>query len=404
MKAVIRSARLHGSVAAIPSKSQAHRLLICAALSGDKTEIFCPDVSEDILATAACLRALGAEIDYENGLFSVCPIKQPVPNAELDCGESGSTLRFLLPVVCALGAGAKIKMHGRLPRRPLSPLWEELESSGAGLSRPAEDTICVSCKIKKAEFQIPGNVSSQYISGLLLALPLLGGGSVSVSGELESAGYVDMTARAMSAFGVCPEKHGGSYVLHEGSYISPGSVRVEGDWSNGAFWLVAASLVPEKLECRGLDPASAQGDRAVMRVIAEIRRANAVIDCSQIPDLVPVLAVLAALTPGKTEFINAARLRLKESDRISSSCEMLTELGAEAEERPEGLVVNGKSCLSGGKTDSRGDHRIAMAAAIAAVGCTGSVEISNASAVNKSYPAFWRDYAALGGDVSLEEE
>lgn len=404
MKAVIRPGRLRGSVTAIPSKSQAHRLLICAALAEGKTEILCPEVSEDIIATAACLRALGAEIEYANGSFFISPITRPVPHARLDCGESGSTLRFLLPVVCALGAGAEIKMHGRLPQRPLSPLWEELESAGARLFRPAADTICVSGGLEKTEFNIPGNVSSQYISGLLLALPILGGGSVTVSGELESAGYVDMTLRAMSEFGASPEKRGRSYVLSGASYSSPGSLRVEGDWSNGAFWLVASALSPEGLECCGLDCASAQGDRAVVRAISDIRRGNAVIDCAQIPDLVPVLAVLAALTPGKTEFVNAARLRLKESDRISSGCEMLTKLGAEAEEKPEGLVINGKSSLPGGKTDSRGDHRIAMAAAIAALGCTGKVEISNALAVNKSYPAFWRDYAALGGDVALEEE
>ena len=181
MKAIISPAALSGSIPAIASKSQAHRLLICAALADRPTVLACASLSEDILATADCLRALGAKIEYTDGAFSVIPIENPTPNARLDCGESGSTLRFLLPVVCALGAGATIKMHGRLPQRPLSPLWEELERSGAILSRPTEDTISVSGKLEGRDFTIAADISSQFISGLLFTLPILGGGSVTLT-------------------------------------------------------------------------------------------------------------------------------------------------------------------------------------------------------------------------------
>ncbi len=402
MKAIITPAALSGSVPAIASKSQAHRLLICAALADAPTKIACASLSEDILATADCLRALGAKIEYTDGVFSVIPIKEPTPNARLDCGESGSTLRFLLPVVCALGKGAVIKMHGRLPYRPLSPLWEELEKSGAVLSRPTEDTISVSGRLEKRDFTIAADISSQYISGLLFALPVLGGGSVTLTGKVESAGYIEMTLRALAQFSAAPEKNGSGYVLQNKSCISPGRAEVEGDWSNAAFWL-AAEAVCGGVNCTGLDPESPQGDRAAVSCIEAIKKGGATIDAAQIPDLVPVLATLAALTPGRTEFINAGRLRIKESDRLATVREMLTDLGADVTETAEGLVVHGKAALPGGATHSHGDHRIAMSAAIAAIGCGGEVSIARAEAVNKSYPGFWNDYAALGGNVRLEE-
>lgn len=404
MKAIITPAPLRGSIAAIPSKSQAHRLLICAALADGPTRIACSSLSADIEATASCLQALGAEIDYSDGVFTVTPIKTPRPGAALDCGESGSTLRFLLPVVCALGGGATIKMHGRLPCRPLSPLWEELERCGARLSRPAEDVIAVSGALSENNFTIAADISSQYISGLLFALPILDGGSVTLTGKVESAGYIEMTLRALAQFGAAPEKQGTAYALAPGkTYASPGKARVEGDWSNAAFWVAAGTLSGGGLECTGLEPDSPQGDRAVVQAVEAIKKGGAVIDAADIPDLVPVLAALAALTPGRTEFINAGRLRIKESDRLATVHGMLSDLGADVAETADGLVVNGKPALPGGNTQSHGDHRIAMSAAVAAIGCVGEVSIDAAEAVNKSYPGFWRDYAALGGRLRLEE-
>jgi 3-phosphoshikimate 1-carboxyvinyltransferase len=404
MKAIIYPSPLSGEISAIASKSQAHRLLICAALADRPTAIACPTLSADITATADCLRALGADIAYRDGMFSVIPITERPAHAAMDCGESGSTLRFLLPVVCALGIPTTITMHGRLPQRPLSPLWEELASHGALLSRPTEDTIAVSGQLTAGHFTLAANVSSQFISGLLFALPLLAGDSrISLIGTLESGAYLDMTVRALTRFGVNALFAENSYTLPAGQgYITPGQVSVEGDWSNGAFWVVADRILGGTLNITGLDPNSPQGDRAVEKISLRIAAGSAVVDCREIPDLVPVLSVLASVSPGQTRFINAQRLRIKESDRLMTTAALLTELGADVEELPDGLVITGKSQLTGGTVDSANDHRIAMSAAIAALACQEPVIVLGAQAVNKSYPAFWTDYQRLGGHVTLE--
>ena len=405
MTATIYPSPLAGTVPAIASKSQAHRMLICAALADRPTTVACPTLSADITATADCLRALGAEISYEDGVFSVCPIAAVPPRPALDCGESGSTLRFLLPVVCALGAKASIRVHGRLPQRPLSPLWEELERHGAVLARPAPDVIAVEGSLAPGEYIIAANISSQFISGLLFALPLLPGPSaIRLTGRLESASYLTMTVRALDLFGVpCPLR-GDSFSLGGGRpFASPGAAKVEGDWSNAAFWVAADKLPGCAVAVTGLDPDSPQGDRAVTELAERIAAGGATVDCQNVPDLVPVLSVLAAATPGVTRFINAGRLRIKESDRLSTTAGLIRALGGDARELPEGLVITGRSRLSGGTVDSAGDHRIAMSAAVAAIVCSGPVVLTGAQAVNKSYPGFWADYAALGGRVAWEE-
>jgi 3-phosphoshikimate 1-carboxyvinyltransferase len=406
MKATIYPAPLSGEIAAIASKSQAHRLLICAALADKPTTIACPTLSADITATANCLQALGAQIDYTNGLFAVTPITERPAHATIDCGESGSTLRFLLPVVCALGVNTTIVMHGRLPERPLSPLWEELESHGAVLARPTANTLSVTGQLQAGAFTLAANVSSQFISGLLFALPLLGKASrIDLTGTMESGAYLDMTLRALSLFGISAPTAEQGYDLPGGQrYTSPGQASVEGDWSNAAFWVVADRILGGTLSITGLDPDSPQGDRAVEKISLRIAAGSAVVDCREIPDLVPVLSVLAAVSPGQTRFINAQRLRIKESDRLKTTSSLLENLGATVEELPDGLVVTGKAHLTGGTVDSANDHRIAMSAAIAALSCTEPVVISGAQAVNKSYPAFWADYQRLGGHVILEED
>ena len=406
MRAIITPSPLAGTIPAIASKSQAHRMLICAALADRPTTVACPTLSADITATADCLRALGADINYENGLYTVRPIAAVPDRPVLDCGESGSTLRFLLPVVCALGAKATVKMHGRLGQRPLSPLWEELQAHGAVLTKPDPDTISVEGSLAAGEYTIAANISSQFISGLLFALPLLlEGSSIRLTGTLESAAYLTMTVRALSLFGVaCPLADGTFSVPGGRPYASPGAAQVEGDWSNAAFWTVADKLSGGALAVTGLDPDSPQGDRAVTELAERIAAGNAVIDCQNVPDLVPVLSVLAALTPGTTRFVNAGRLRIKESDRLTAVTAMLTALGGDVQELDEGLVVTGKKHLAGGTVDSVNDHRIAMSAAVAAIGCDGPVTVLGAQAVNKSYPAFWDDYARLGGKVTLEDE
>ena len=395
----LEAAVLSGTLPAIPSKSAAHRLLICAALADRETEIACPVLSKDIQATADCLRAMGADIRYEEGSFRVRPIAEAVENARLDCGESGSTLRFLLPVVCALGAGARIKMHGRLPERPLSPLWEELEAHGARLSRPETDVIAVEGGLRGGLYRIRADISSQFISGLLFALPLLHTESrIQLEGPVESVGYIHMTRQAQESFGLHMEFQDNCFIISPvAAYRSPGLARVEGDWSNAAFWLVADAISPERITLTGLEEDSLQGDKAVVSAIAQIQKGGVVLDMKDIPDLLPVLAVLAAVTPGRTEFVNAGRLRIKESDRLQAVCRMLNDLGGDCRETAEGLIVEGREKLRGGRVDSVNDHRIAMSAAIAATACAGPVILSGAEAVAKSYPAFFEDYRKLGG-------
>jgi len=402
MNVIVRPSRLCGEIAAIPSKSQAHRMLICAALASEPTLIRCQSAGQDMDATARCLRALGAEIGCDEEGYHVSPIGTPVQHAELDVGESGSTLRFLLPVVCALGVNATFLLHGRLAQRPLEPLWSELQRNGARLSRD-ESTIEVSGCLTGRDYTLAANVSSQFLSGILMALPILGGGSLTMTGKLESESYLNMTVEALQRFGSNIKREDTTFYVPNGPLKSPESCAVEGDWSNSAFWLCAEAIGGQSIKVTGLDPASPQGDRAVVEVIAAIRKGNAVIDCTQIPDLVPPLAVLAALTPGNIRFAGAARLRLKESDRITACVQLLRSLGGEAEELPDGFTVEGKRRLQGGIVDSFGDHRIAMAAAIAAAGCEGEIEILNPQAVEKSYAAFWQDYCRLGGSIAWKE-
>ena len=399
MDITICPAPLSGSIAAIPSKSAAHRALICAALAKGETEIFCPSLSKDIEATADCLSALGAEIEYENGSFHVRPIETVRRDAYMNCGESGSTLRFLLPVVCALGGGARIKMEGRLPQRPLSPLREELIAHGAELSHETEDTILVGGRLKSGSYSIRADISSQFISGLLFALPILeGDSSIQLEGNIESIGYIHMTQKVQRLFSLDADFEDKRFIIGaDSAYRSPGRIAVEGDWSNAAFWLAAGAISGKALCVTGLDENSAQGDRAVIGAIARIRSGGAVIDAKDIPDLVPILAVTAASVTGRTEFINAGRLRIKESDRIASVCRMIRALGGECTELAEGLIVEGRGSLRGGIVDGENDHRIVMSAAVAAIICENPVTILGAQASAKSYPAFFEDYRKLGG-------
>lgn len=382
--------KLRGNITIIPSKSQAHRLLICAAFAEKPTILICSETNRDMEATVECLNALGAEILRTPDGYSVCPA-QSVPNkALLNCCESGSTLRFLLPVAGALGVDATFAMSGRLPQRPLSPLWEEMERMGCTLTRPTADTIRCSGKLRPGHYSIDGGVSSQYITGLLLALSLLDAPSrLEITGTVESKPYIQMTKDAISLFEGDAE--------HPGSkkFRSPGKLTVEGDWSNGAFFLAANALGSE-LHIQGLNPDSSQGDRAAAVLLPALLETTPVIDASDIPDLVPILSVVAACCHG-AEFMNIRRLRLKESDRVDSVIAMIRALGGKAEADENTLRIFGTG-LTGGTVDSVNDHRIAMSSAIAATACTEPVTILGAQCVEKSYPKFFEEYRRIGGN------
>ena len=391
MDITITPTRLRGTVAAIPSKSQAHRLLICAALAEHETILRCPDTNRDIEATADCLRALGAEITRDSAGYTVFPIQTIPRSAVLPCRDSGSTLRFLLPVAGALGVDTTFQMEGRLPQRPLSPLWEEMERMGCTLTRPTADTVRCRGRLRAGSYALSGGVSSQFITGLLLAFPLLdGSSSLKITGRLESAPYVTMTQKAMEQFGV---RVWDFTVAGGQKYTSPGTVTVEGDWSNAAFFL-AAGVLGNGVKVTNLRSDSPQGDRAAARLLPALEERQ-IIDAADIPDLVPILAVTAACRHGAV-FTNIARLRLKESDRVESVKEMILALGGTAEADENTLTVLGTG-LRGGTVDARNDHRIAMSAAIAATACSGEVTILGAQCVEKSYPQFWEIYKELGG-------
>ena len=424
MRVTIQPGAIRGVISAIPSKSQLHRLLICAALGEGETLIRGGVTQgEDILATRRCLEALGAEIWEEGADLRLRPIARACLPQDplLDCGESGSTLRFLLPVVAALGCEGTFLMAGRLPQRPMEALENQLLDHGCEIIRPTENRLFVQGKLEPGEYHLPGNVSSQYITGLLLALPLLAGDSrLTVTGPVESEDYIEMTLQAQTTFGICHEKRGNIYEIMGGRPgVSPGSLRAEGDWSNGAFWLCAGAMPAGAVTCRGPLADSAQGDRRVLDCLREMgtilrsegesltaaegARQGVVIDAAAIPDLIPPLAAVAAVGDGVTQIINAGRLRLKESDRLRAVAQTLNALGANVQEEPEGLRIEGVPYLRGGTVDSWGDHRIAMMAAIASAACREPVTVENAQAVSKSYPGFWEDLQSLGKNLTKEE-
>lgn len=421
---------LGGTVEAIASKSMAHRIIICAALAGSPTNVACNTSCADIDATMRCLEALGAHFTRTPDGFRVRPIAPSTQTytARLDCGESGSTLRFILPVAGALGAPALVTGSGRLADRPIGALCDELLVGGCDVDASRGFPYSISGQLRPGAFELPGSVSSQFVTGLLLACAVLPHAStITVRGPLESRPYVDLTLQAMGAFGMAVsirESRDGNepvtvYSVPGGGYASPGSISVEGDWSNAAFWLCAGALGTRPISITGLDLTSNQGDRAVFAALARfgarMRRMNGVvtaapdhlsafdIDAHDIPDLVPVLAAVASCARGTTRITGCERLRLKESDRLATTTETLAALGADISIDGDGLVIRGRDALDGGTVDAHNDHRIAMMAAVAAVRCQNPVTILGSEAVGKSYPAFFEHYQMLGGVVDLDE-
>ncbi len=411
---------LSGSIQGVPSKSQAHRLLICGALSRGESRLLIREVSRDIEATADCLRALGSSIEKTDDGYKILPYAHTKATATLPCGESGSTLRFLLPLAGALGKDAIFQLSGRLPERPIGPLQEALEDHGMTVTRLANGILSVSGVLQSGAYSVRSDISSQFISGLLFALPLLSGDStLSLLGTVESAPYIEMTEAALQKAGIYFEKRENTYYIPGGQqYTLPTPLAVEGDWSGAAFFLVAGAISGPIQIC-GLSSASLQGDKEILRLIEAFggnftieknivtvspgKLLGQTVDASQIPDLVPILAVLGAAAKGRTEITGASRLRLKESDRLKTVSAMLSALGAKISETDDGLSIEGGYPLSGGTVDSAGDHRIAMSAAIASLLSTGRVTIQGAACVEKSYPAFWDHLALCGGILERSE-
>ena len=411
MNVTITPAKLSGAVTPPPSKSQAHRLLIAAALAHGESVITNMAFPDDIRATLRCLEELGAGFAVDGstvtvqgmGANAMSPLRR-LALPHLDCGESGSTLRFLIPVALAVRGGGIFTGRGRLMERPLKPYFDLFDEKGISY-RLQDGVLTVSGLLTPGEYRLPGDVSSQFFSGLLFALPLLNGPSAIIpTSPLESEGYIQMTLRVMAQFGVelpvtlslPPHYHPQGNQTYRAA-----NAAVEADWSQAAFWYAAGALGNPVVPA-GMDPYSLQGDRVVMeQLLALSGPGDLALDVSGCPDLVPPLAATAALRAGRaTRLTNAARLRIKESDRLASVTAVLGALGADITEGPDFLEIRGKETLSGGAAvDSFNDHRIAMMAAIAATLCETPITITGAQCVAKSYPDFWEVYGQLGGNV-----
>ncbi len=411
----VTSRKISGTAKIISSKSELHRLLIISALctGGEPTVIkFNGSPSQDVIATVNCLKSVGAKITRVFNTYKVYPIKDvPLECANVCPNESGSTLRFILPVFSALGINFRVIVKGRLGERPLSPLYELMTANGVSMTENGKYPLSVSGKLSAKTFKINGNVSSQFISGLLMSLPLMGGGKVRVTGNYQSKPYVDITVDIMRKFGIEIIEDDNVYTVTSTEYKSPSKINAGGDWSNSAF-LFSLGAIAGKVKVKGLETNSLQGDKAVLEILRSfgatvverkkdiiVKKGKLVgteIDASNIPDLIPTLAVVGAVAEGKTVVRNAGRLRLKESDRIKSVVTMIKSLGGRADETSDGLIIYGNAKLNGGAVDSFNDHRIVMSSAVASAVSRNPVIILGANAVNKSYPKFFKVIKRLG--------
>jgi 3-phosphoshikimate 1-carboxyvinyltransferase len=400
----IEPSQLRGTVDIPASKSCAHRALISAALAEGTSVISGVSMSKDIEATIGAMTALGAEFNVDGTTVTVSGISSRIDKAVIDCNESGSTLRFVIPIAAALGTDSRFIGRGRLPQRPIDIYTRELGKNGIKFlteTMPYD----ITGTLKGGIFEIEGNVSSQFVTGLLFALPLLEGNSeIRLTSHLESRPYVDITIDILRRFGITVESSENGFRIVGGQKYKPYDYRVEGDYSQAAFFYVANALGSE-VNIANLVPDSVQGDRKILEILNETCYNGSIgcyrADCSDIPDLVPILAVLGAFGSGESVIYNAQRLRIKESDRLVTTAAMLNELGGDVAVTEDGLIIRPTGRMHGGTIDSAGDHRIVMAAAIAATKTDGAVIIRGAEAAGKSYPDFFKDYIHLGGKANV---
>lgn len=388
MNVTILPGTLKGAVTPPSSKSQTHRAVLALMLAQGEGKLSNLAVSQDIQATQDCVAALkSGQPAQADGL----PL--------LDCGESGSTLRFLIPVALAVRGGGHFTGRGRLMERPQGPYIRLFEEKGISWNQEGA-CLTVAGQLEPGVYALPGNVSSQFITGLLYALPLLPGDSrIVLTTPLESRGYVDMTLDMLRRFDIKVEEQEDGFLVPGNQTYQARDLTLEADWSGAAFWY-AANFLGAQVDIQGLNPDSVQGDRQIGTLYWKLARpGNVDIDLSQCPDLAPPLAVMAAVRKGTTRFVNAGRLRMKESDRLETIARTLNALGAKTQVGEDTLTLEGLDHLEGGTVDGCNDHRIAMMAAVAAVACKEPVTILGAECVKKSYPRFWEDYTALGGEV-----
>lgn len=419
MKLELIPSKLAGDIVIPPSKSLAHRGIIAASLATGKSKITNLNFSNDITITTDAMKGLGVDIevfeDYEiiNGKEKLKRI-----NKVIDCGESGSTIRFMIPISLLADGEVTFVGEGKLPTRPLGVFHKIFNEQGIEYNHgETELPITINGKLSSGKYEVRGDISSQFITGLLYTLPKLDGESeIIITTKLESKGYIDLTLDILNRFGI--------KIINENyeKFIIPGNqeykahnYRVEGDFSQIAFWLVAG-LLNDGMNCFGMNPNSLQGDKAIIEILRSMgaditikkdvisttgkQTTGTIIDLSQCPDLGPIVTVLASLSKGETRIINSSRLRIKESDRITSMTTELNKLGANIIETEDGMIIQGVKILKGGvEVDAWNDHRVAMALAVASSKCEKGIVLTGANAVNKSYPNFWNDFKMLGGMI-----
>jgi len=423
----IKSKPLDGTIMAQPSKSMAHRAIICASMAAGTSKIDNVVLSDDISATIGAVSQLGAEIKIEDSLKYIgrklitIDSNGKISSKEkvIDCRESGSTARFMMPITRLDDSSSTFTGCGRLTERPFD-IYKNLfaEKGITYKDNEGKMPIILSGRLTPGIYNLSGAVSSQFVSGLLFALPLLEGDSeINITGDLQSLPYIKMTMEVLKEFGI--------NIKHEADYrkiIMPGNQQykalplyvVEGDWSQAAFFC-AMGVISGRITITGLNIDSCQGDKVIMDILQEMgaipeigdegikfsrtKLSGIRVDVSQCPDLVPAVSVAASVAEGTTSIVNAARLRIKESDRLMTTCRELNNLGADIIEKADGLIINGKRGLTGGKAFGSGDHRIVMAIAAASAICRQDVEIEGYEAIKKSYPEFWNDFISLGGEV-----
>ena len=413
---------LKGSVTAPASKSEAHRSMICAGLTRGVTRLENFTPSADTRATARCLEALGAHIEENGSVLTVDGAhhrKEMLP--VFDCGESGSTLRFFVPLALILCGGGIFRMHGRLGQRPMD-VYRELFvprgvqwHMGEGADGAAE--LMVAGQMKPGEYVLPGSVSSQFVSGLLLALPLLSGSSrLRVLPPVESAGYIRMTLQALEQSGITIRREVENvYEIPGAQHYQAMSGKLQGDWSQAAVLFCAGALGSD-IRIQGLSRNTTQGDAAILadleqmgaRVLEDdgicVQGGNlhgVDLDMRDTPDIAPMLALVCQMAEGESRLRGCGRLRLKECDRLAGTVDILNRLGGNAREDGDDMVIQGVASLKGGcRVDVRSDHRMVMLASIAATVCEQSVEVEDTDALNKSWPEYLRVFADLGGRLS----
>ncbi|WP_302186226.1 3-phosphoshikimate 1-carboxyvinyltransferase [uncultured Ruminococcus sp.] len=408
----------NGTVNVPPSKSDVHRAIICAAMANGVSRISPVALSNDIKATIGCIKALGADAVLENNVLTVDGTNMyKNKTALLDCGESGSTLRFFIPIAAVGNINATFVGKGKLPQRPIGIFTEALPKAGTVCKTEGGLPLEIKGQLKSGIFEIPGNVSSQFITGLLLALPILEGDSeIVLTSPLESVGYIAMTIRTMKQFGVNIQATEKGWHIKGGQSYKTCDYTTDGDWSQAAFFMVLGA-VSGKVTVKGVAKDSTQGDKKCAEILArfgakvtqldnevtvEKGELKAItLDASQIPDLVPVLSVCAAFAEGTTKIINAERLRIKECDRLKATAELLNNLGGKVKELSDGLEITGVSSLKGGNVNGYNDHRIVMSAAVCAARSDEDITATFAMSINKSYPDFYIDYSSIGGKANV---